>query len=94
MSDPKVTSVTVSGHLHPFKQGQVLDDRPTIALYYRMSVNEGRDAPADITDETILAIIDEESIPEGMEPDDIDVVRTEAIEKYLLHPAVAETANA
>lgn len=92
MSDPKVTSVTVSGHLHPFKQGQVLNDRPTIATYLRCMVNEGRDMDATITDETILAIIDEESIPDGMTDEDREVIWVEAIEKYLLHPAETATA--
>jgi hypothetical protein len=95
MSDQKVTSVTVVGNLGVFHGGQVLTDRSTIASYIRTILDTERDTPVTITDETILALIDEEVIPEGMCDEDKEIVWVEAIEMYLAHPAKNnETVNA
>lgn len=73
--------VVVSGDLGRFKQGQILTEDKEIAAYYRDSVNEGADKPCKLSDEQILDIV--KKVPAGtdnLDPDDIDVVRTEALE--------------
>lgn len=79
-----ITKTTVSGDLGRFQQGQVLTDRAEIAEYYRLSLNEGRDHPLQVPDAEILKVIDAvdvASITDGDVDSDIDVVRTEALEK-------------
>jgi hypothetical protein len=78
-----VTEVIVSGELGRFTSGQVLTDRNEIAEYYRLSVNEGADEKTTLTNDQILIIIDEVDVT-GFDPDDVDVLRTEALNKGLV----------
>lgn len=76
-----VDKVIVSGNLGEFRGGQTLTDRREIALYYRLSVNEGADEPTTLTTDEILEIIDNVDVSEcDGDPSDIDVLRTEALE--------------
>lgn len=78
----QVNKVTVSGDLGNFKQGEVLTDRSQIAAYYRLSVNEGAGKDTNLSDAQILSIIDRVNVSECGEEDydDIDVLRTDALE--------------
>ncbi len=80
-----VTNVEVSGDIGEFKAGSILVDRKMIAKYYRVSLNEGADRPTQLTDDEILACIDKVDVT-GLgtgdsDISDIDVVRTEALER-------------
>lgn len=90
-----VNKVEVSGDIGEFTTGQILVDRAEIAKYYRQSLLEGADdvdAVAQLSDDNILKIVDATDISECTDGDilsDIDVLRTDALEKHIKQVAAA-----
>lgn len=69
--------VTVTGDLGEFQTGQVLKGDDAIVKYYRAAFKEGAGVDCKLTDEQILAIIDE--IPG--DDADAEVLRQEKMEE-------------
>lgn len=76
---PKFT-VTVSGNIGPFAQGDVLSTKQQIVAYYRAIMNEGADTETTLSDDQIYAAVQTVSIA-GMEGD-LDAI-DEARQSYL-----------
>lgn len=87
-AEPKFT-VTVSGNIGPFAQGDVLSTKQQIVAYYRAILNEGADTETTLSDDQIYAAIQVVSIA-GMEGD-LDAI-DEARQSYL--ETIETTAHA
>lgn len=72
----QVTSVVVSGTIGEFTQHEVLTDRTKIASYVRTCYNEGKTGgdfgnPTPMTDDELLAIVDEVGQSDDPEMDEM-----------------------
>lgn len=66
--------VTVTGNIGLFTKGQVLTDKNTICEYYRTILSEGAEEPVEVSDQQILATIEE--IPGDDEDTEIERIQS------------------